>query len=317
MRILLATDGSTSAVRARDLTARLPWPDGTTLRVVNAAEQPGIVAIPPTLVPTPGSIDEFAAGLRAKAERTLDEAEPALRAPGRTIERRVLRGRPSLALADEAATWEADLIVLGSRGDSRIASMLLGSTSAEVMDHAPCPVLIARDSQVDSVVFATDGSPSARLAESVLSEWPVFRSLPISVITAGEPTITIAEGMAPGVSDTILSAYVEEIEAARNEVMATAQATADRLVEAGLDAVPHVREGNPTREILAYALTRPHPLLLIGSRGLGRLARVVLGSVARNVLYHAPGSVLIVREGVIVRPHREVRGLVGAGAPTA
>ena len=317
MRILLATDGSTSAARARDLTARLPWPEGTTIRVVTAAEQPGILVMPPTLVPTAEGIDDFAEGLRAKAEGTLDEAEAALRAPGRTIERHVLRGRASLAIVDEAATWEADLIVLGSRGHSRIASMLLGSTSAEVLDHAPCPVLVARDSQVDSVVFATDGSPSARLAESVLSEWPVFRNLPISVITAGETTITIAEGMAPGASDTILSGYVEEIEAARNEVMATAQASADRLMEAGLDAVPHVREGNPTREILEYALARPHPLLLIGSRGMGRLARVVLGSVARNILYHAPGSVLIVREDVIVRPHTEVRGLIGAGAPTA
>jgi nucleotide-binding universal stress UspA family protein len=300
MRVFLAIDGSTSADRALDLTAGLPWPQGTVIRLITSVDQPVAAAIPPTLVPSSEGIDEFAQGLRARGEATLDAAEARLARPGLVIERHVLRGRPCLAIVDEAATWAADLIVLGSRGHSRIASMLLGSTSAEVVDHAPCPVLVVRDAEVSSVVLAADGSPGAQLAEHVLTDWPVFKSRPISVITVGPPSFALETEMPSGFSDAALDAYVSDVEEARTELERIAESSVARLAAAGLKAASHVRTGSPAREILEFALGRPQPLLVLGSRGLGPLARVVLGSVARNVLYHAPGSVLIVRRDVKV-----------------
>ncbi len=59
----------------------------------------------------------------------------------------------------EAARFEADLIVMGARGLSAVRRLLLGSVSSEVVDHAPCPVLVARHAKVDRVLLATDGSP--------------------------------------------------------------------------------------------------------------------------------------------------------------
>lgn len=314
MRVLLATDGSSSADRARGLTAGLPWPEGTIIRVVTSAEQPITAAIPPTLVPTAEGIQEFAEALQAKGEATLDAAAVALSRTGLTVQRRVLRGRPSTAIVDEAMAWPADLIIIGSRGHSRIASMLLGSTSAEVVDHAPCPVLVARDARVESVIVAADGSPSALLAEHVLTDWPVFRSLPISVITVGQPFSPLDVGMAAGLSDAVLAGYASNDEVAEDQLESIAQASVARLAAAGLDAVSHVRDGSPAHEILEFALERPYPLLVLGSRGLGRLARVVLGSTARNVLYHAHGSVLIVRENVTVRREPEAAEKVFAAS---
>lgn len=302
MRVLLATDGSSSADRARDLTAGLAWPEGTVIRIVTSAEQPITANIPPTLVPTAEGIQEFAEALEANGEATLEAAAAGFAGRNLTVERRVLRGRASMAIVEEAAAWEADLIVLGSRGHSRIASMLLGSTSAEVVDHAPCPVLIARDSQVESVIVAADGSPSAQLAEHVLTDWPVFRSMPISVITVGQPFSPLDVGMAAGLSDAVLAGYRTNDEVIEDQLEEIAQASVARLAEVGLAAVSHVRDGSPAHEILEFALERPHPLLVLGSRGLGRLARIVMGSTARNVLYHAQGSVLIVRETATVRP---------------
>jgi nucleotide-binding universal stress UspA family protein len=56
-----------------------------------------------------------------------------------------------------------------------------------------------------------------------------------------------------------------------------------------------VRSGDPANEILQAAAELKSDLIVTGSRGLGTLDRLVLGSVARNVLIHAPCSVLIVR----------------------
>ena len=78
-------------------------------------------------------------------------------------------GRPGTVIVDEAQAMAADLVVLGSRGHGRIATMLLGSTAAEVVDHAPCPVLVARGDRFAPLAFADDGSPAARYAEAVFS----------------------------------------------------------------------------------------------------------------------------------------------------
>jgi nucleotide-binding universal stress UspA family protein len=55
------------------------------------------------------------------------------------------RGQPAQVLIDAARTFEADLIVVGSRGLASPARFLLGSVASEVSHHAPCDVLIAHN----------------------------------------------------------------------------------------------------------------------------------------------------------------------------
>ena len=88
----------------------------------------------------------------------------------------------------------ADLIVIGHRGHSRWESALLGSVSAEVVDHAPCAVLVARDDRIGPVVLADDGSPHARAAETIMTECPLFAGLPITVVSVMSETIPDAVG---------------------------------------------------------------------------------------------------------------------------
>jgi len=54
----------------------------------------------------------------------------------------VIEGGPAAVL--RAAAEDADLLVVGNQGRGNLASALLGSTSAEVADSAPCPVVIVR-----------------------------------------------------------------------------------------------------------------------------------------------------------------------------
>ena len=66
-----------------------------------------------------------------------------------------------------------------------------------------------------------------------------------------------------------------------------------RLRAAGVDADPVALEGDPADEIVRFAADRHTGTIIIGTRGHTGLTRLVLGSVARNVLLHASCSVLV------------------------
>ena len=312
MRVLFATDGSRSADRARDLVARLPWPDGTRFCVVAALEPRGELFGAPWLTAAPAEIDSVESKLLRHADVTLDDAERTLGGPSRTVERLTLRGRPASAIVEEARAWAADLVVLGSRGHGPIASMVLGSVSAEVVDQAPCPVLVVRDAEIASVVFAEDGSPGAARAARVLRTWPIFHDLPVDVVSVAETAVPWNAGMAAGLYDEVMASYVHDVDAAREGTRALAHRSANQLQLAGIAAVPHLLEGDPAQEIVEFARARPHSLVVVGTRGHGGIARLVLGSVARNVLLHAPSSVLVVRE-TLGAVRTEARDVVTSG----
>jgi nucleotide-binding universal stress UspA family protein len=302
MRVLLATDGSASAERARDLIATLTWPRGTVVRVVTAVDAHLETFAAPFAVTPSNVIDELDAELLRHAEATLDETERVLREAGLAAERLLLQERAADAIVGQAREWGASLVVMGNRGHSSMASMILGSTSAEVVDHAPCPVLVARDRSVDEVILGVDGSPGARLAEHLLTDWPMFHHLPASVVAVARTGVPWDPGMATGLYDAVVESYARDVDAARRDVADLAEAVAERLRTTGVAATSHVREGEPAAELVTFARGRSRPLLVLGSRGHTGLARLLLGGVARNVLYHASGSVLIVRQGVPVVP---------------
>ncbi len=109
--------------------------------------------IPPTPIGDPGMMPMPAGDYpgQLEAERTAAESEldGALAAafpdgvPGE-VETRLAEGDAAEALVDEAEG--ADLLVVGSRGRSGIASVLLGSVSRHVVSHAPCPVVVVKAS---------------------------------------------------------------------------------------------------------------------------------------------------------------------------
>jgi nucleotide-binding universal stress UspA family protein len=61
------------------------------------------------------------------------------------------------------------------------------------------------------------------------------------------------------------------------------------------DIQSEILEGNPAEAIIEVAKTHPTELIVMGSRGLGQLAGLVLGSTSQKVVSHAPCPVLIVR----------------------
>jgi nucleotide-binding universal stress UspA family protein len=305
MRILLALDGSEHAGRARDLVDGIDWPDGTVIRVVAAVDRRGDLVGMPGAPVGKGDPREIETSTVRRLQDTIDLAVLNLERPGRAVERILLRGRPASAIVKEARGFGADLVVLGSRGHGQIRSMLLGSVSAEVVDHAPCPVLVARGSRIGSILFATDGSGTAEHAEHVLTDWPILADRPVTVISVAEVGMPWSTGMSPGIYDQVLESYTEAVDEARSQCQSIAEATAERIREAGFETTTVVREGPSAEEIVAAAQSLETDLVVIASRGHTGLTRLVLGSVARSVLTHAPCSVLVVREKARVEPVEE------------
>lgn len=292
MKILLALDGSEPSLVARDLVAGLRWPAGTSVHVVAAYQVP--VDWTGGIGSTMDWIGEIEDAIRDELMTKVSEMSQALVDAGLDVERRTVVGRPADVIIDEAKRIGADLIVTGSRGHGRLRSMLLGSVAAEVTSHAGCPVLVARADRVTRMLVATDGSASAGLISDRLAAFEAFRGVQAEVVAVSAPETPAYE--------LIVGLYTlgdERLARRRADMRAlTAEAAddmADRLKAAGIPATPHVRSGDPAGEILAAADDHAADLIVTGSRGLGGIDRLLLGSVARNVLSHARASVLIVR----------------------
>ena len=64
-------------------------------------------------------------------------------------------GNPSRVICDTAQTWDADLIVLGRRGHSKVDELILGSVSNYVFHHAACSVLTVHGQILRSIKNST------------------------------------------------------------------------------------------------------------------------------------------------------------------
>ena len=294
MKVLLAIDGSSHADLALDLVANVRWPDETVIRVAEAvrAHPFGV----PWPVPVTVEADMMEGDLRADAERTLDDARARLERLGLSVESVVLHGRAATAIVDEAKAMAADLIVVGSRGHGTIESMLLGSVSAEVIDHAPVPVLVARGHRIGHVILAWDGSSCATRAADLLRMWPIFRGASVRVVAVADVDVPWWTGFPEPGSAELMPMYIEAAEASRKRCGELAQTMVMGLRRAGLQAEVDRREGDPAAELLSAARSPHADLIVLGTHGRTRLARLVLGSVARNVIRHASCSILVVRE---------------------
>lgn len=295
MRVLIATDGSKCSEVAVDLVAGLDWPDGPEIHVVEAV--PSGVAVfggpwPPITPLETGAIDR---DIREQAERHLREAAATLAGPGRSIETVASAGRAADTILSVAQQCEADLIVVGSRGHGTLETMLLGSVSSEVIDHAHVPVLVARGRAIERVVLAWDGSEPAERAVLPLTQWGLFADARVDVLSVAdaEPPWWVRAGF---ISEEVAAeAYHEAAEASRRQHEVLAEQVAERLQAAGLEAVPTSREGDPAETIVAFAVAHGIDLIVLGTHGRTSVRRLLLGSVARNVTVHAPCSVLVAR----------------------
>lgn len=291
MRILLGVDGSKSSDRAAALVANLAWPAGSTIDVVAAYPgSAGLFSMPGAVV-APDVVEETENGMEAEAQRMAVEVAHRFATPDLTIETQVLRERAATAILDLAVASDVDLIVLGNRGRGPFESALLGSVSAEVVDQSHRPVLVARSERIERILLADDGSKSAAAATQVVRGWPIFRGASVRVISVAD--------VDPEWNPWLRGDGRREADAAaasqlREQHEALVEATAASLRGAGLKADGEVLDGSPAQRLVEAAATWNADLIVVGMHGRSGLERLLIGSVARSVVYHAPCSVLVV-----------------------
>lgn len=136
--ILLAVDGSEHSMHAAKEAGNLARSmKSDMLRIVVAFD--GI----PAYLGEPNLQYAIEARMKA-AQAILDKAQAAVGKVSGEIHTELIEGSPAEAIINVAKTRKSTVIVMGSRGLSSIAELVLGSTSHKVVSHAPCPVLIVR-----------------------------------------------------------------------------------------------------------------------------------------------------------------------------
>jgi nucleotide-binding universal stress UspA family protein len=141
--IVVGTDGSPTAQRAVEQAGQLAAADAARLVIVTAyvPGEGAATGIDPDDVPAD---IRFTLTDRVQAEELAEGGRAAAHAAGAgKVVVQALPGDPSHVLLEAARDFDADLIVVGSRGLTSHAHFILGSVAASVAHHAPCDVLVA------------------------------------------------------------------------------------------------------------------------------------------------------------------------------
>lgn len=133
--LLVALDFSESSRKALEFAVGLARATGARLELFHAYHLPigtGYdVSLPGELLPR----------VRDAAAARLDEAVAKVRAEGVEATGHLAEGVASEAICDAAERLRADLVVMGTRGLSGLAHVLLGSVAEHTLKTAPCPVI--------------------------------------------------------------------------------------------------------------------------------------------------------------------------------
>ena len=292
MRVLVSVDGSGGSHDAARLVRSLAWPPTTTIQLLSVVDPRAWIPPGPGVPSSTGLVDppEVAAYYEAQQLGITDEfAGSDLEVHGL-----VVTGRPAEAIVAEARRLEASLIVVGSRGHGKVASLLLGSVSAEVVDQSPWPVLVARRAHRTRVVLAVDGSGSSAAAARITASWPAFDGVPIEVVAVAEATRPWTVGIAPAFLADAHAAHARDVQSATSEAQEVVDDAVAGLRRSGRDARGAVLRGQVAAEVISAVVEFEADMVVIGARGRTP-SPIFVGSVARDVLLASAASVLVVR----------------------
>jgi nucleotide-binding universal stress UspA family protein len=205
-----------------------------------------------------------------------------------SVERMLVPGAASTAMLDEAK--DAKLVVVGSRGRGGFAGLLLGSVSHQLAAHAPCPVVVVPATWDPTpkrrVVVGVDGSDEARAALTWAVEWARPLGAEVEAVAVFDAAMAWID---------VGSDYEERwIDQARSTATTTVEHVVGEVTRDHAGASVHavVAEGAPARVLVDRA--RHADLLVVGRRGRGEFAGLVLGSVSQRCIEHSTCPVAVI-----------------------
>jgi len=285
MKVLAATDGSKYGRWAIEWVAQMPLtvqPVVRALHVVAAAGLRATFMIQLMIVGTERYLQEEIKRMEASAKTVKKQTETLLKESGLKGSVIVDRGGVAASIMKQAKRG-ITLLSIGSRGLDALDRFMLGSVSNHAIHHAPCAVLVAKETPrpVRRILLAIDGSPASDKAVRFLIRY-------VNPAPDGpdrEPVMVTIAHVMPFLK------YPELREAGNMLV----QRYVDKVAKAGFQVGESMKLGKPADEILTEAKREKVDLIVTGAKGLGAIGRVLLGSVSTRVVQHAACSVLVVR----------------------
>ena len=273
--LVVGLDGSPDSRRALRWAAALAERAAIPLRAVEAWSYPPLTVVPGwSEVVSHSEMDE----------RTVDEIRGVVATelgdvPG-FVSAEALRGPAARAIL--RTVGPDSVLVLGSRGRGGFAGLLLGSVSRECIEHAPCPVVIARDDELptagDSVILVgKDGSENGVRA----MEWAGA----IGVLTG-------AAVVAVHIWQTTSSEVRPKL---HQRLRAEARASVEGWIAEGSHRAESVEaEGEPRTKLVELSERMDAKLVVVGRRGTSRLRGLATGGVSSYLVSNCPTTVAVI-----------------------
>lgn len=196
--------------------------------------------------------------------------------PGLAVVTGVVPGPPEQAL--RAAAAGADLLVVGADDQSAFVEAITGSVPGALLISAPCPmVVVPKDAEP-----ADDAAPVLVGVDTAEGSWPALEYAFAAAARSGRTLSAVLCATTPRDRDE---------HAERQHALSDALAWFTERYP-GVPATDHIVDVDPTEELTRRS--RRAALLVLGSRGRGRLASMAFGSVSRTLIRrgHCPVAVL-------------------------
>ena len=287
-RLLLATDFSEWARGAEVYACALAASWRAQLTVMT------VVEFPPGMDPENSVHRPYVADRMRDASARLSEFEKVTRMRGIASITRISTGVASDELIAAATAGEAELIIVGTRGQSDLAHVVLGSTAERIIRLAPCPVLAIHTMKgqeqtgiaIERILVPTDFSDCSLEAVDYAAVLAGQAKASIELLHVLEPSYY---------SPDLTIEPPAEREARCKEAKDRLHTLSEKLGRAGIRVKQTLRGGVPVDTILDEAQCSSSDLIVMGTHGRGRASDLWTGSVAEAVLRRGEHPVLTVR----------------------
>jgi nucleotide-binding universal stress UspA family protein len=287
MNVLVATDGSKYGRWGLNWVAKLPLVEPAQVMVLHVLDIAALRApfmAQPVMAGNEPYIQEEIQRMEARSAKTLKEATQQLASLKLKGTARKEQGAIAPVILKRAPKRDG-LLVVGSQGLDALDRFMLGSVSTNLIHHATCPVLVVKGeaAPLRRIILATDGSDASAKALAF-------------VLTRFRPDRSTGQGRRVPIHVSVIHVmpfvkYPGLKEAGHKLI----EQSVRKLVKAGFTAEPLCQLGKPAEEIMKVASKQHADLIVLGAKGLGAIARFLLGSVSTRVVQHANRSVLVVR----------------------
>jgi nucleotide-binding universal stress UspA family protein len=284
-KLLLATDGS-------------PFSEGAIREAIRLAKQCSSTLSAVMVIETNPEFETIAPQLLERSEKAAREHLEAVKAQakkeGIDCAINILEGEDSFNyIASEAVRGNASMIIMGRQGKTGLKRLALGSTTARVIGHAPCNVLVVpREARVSfkNIVVATDGSKYSVAAASEAIGIAKRNGSKLTVIS-----VVPAEFATPTDIEIAMSQREMIVEKEMRVAEENAKTVKDVAQKDGVAVQAFVMSGKPADAVIEIAKEHGSDLIVLGSHGRTGLEKLLMGSVAERVIVLSPCSVLVVK----------------------